>query len=128
MKSALPCILTINGGSSSIRFAVYETGEKAGTALTVRLAGKIDRVGLTDTNLTVYDPAGKAHVPKSVPAGSHSKAVDFLLDWLSSQPAFTSVRAGGHRVVQGLKHSKPERITPKLLAELHRIMVYDPEH
>ena len=27
MKSALPRILTINGGSSSIRFAVYETGE-----------------------------------------------------------------------------------------------------
>jgi acetate kinase len=27
MKSALPCVLTINGGSSSIRFAVYEAGE-----------------------------------------------------------------------------------------------------
>jgi acetate kinase len=27
MKSALPCILTINGGSSSIRFAVYEAGK-----------------------------------------------------------------------------------------------------
>ena len=26
-QSALPCVLTINGGSSSIRFAVYEAGE-----------------------------------------------------------------------------------------------------
>lgn len=128
MKSALPCILTINGGSSSIRFAVYETGEKAGAALTVRLAGKIDRIGLTGTNLTVHHPAGKAQVPKPVAAGNHSKAVEFLLDWLSSQPVYASVKAVGHRVVQGMKHSAPERITPKLLAELHRITAYDPNH
>ena len=33
-----------------------------------------------------------------------------------------------HRVVHGMKHSKPERVTPKLVAELHRIMPYDPDH
>ena len=26
-QSALPCVLTINGGSSSIRFALYGQGE-----------------------------------------------------------------------------------------------------
>ena len=41
MKSELPCVVTIDGGSSSIRFAVYEAGE------TPRrwLAGKVDRIG-----------------------------------------------------------------------------------
>lgn len=39
-----------------------------------------------------------------------------------------SVKAVGHRVVHGMKHSEPERITPKLLAELHRITPYDPDH
>ena len=52
----------------------------------------------------------------------------FLLDWLEAQPVFASVKAAGHRVVHGMKHSEPERITPKLLAELHRITPYAPEH
>ena len=30
MKAAMACVLTINGGSSSIRFAVYEVGESRG--------------------------------------------------------------------------------------------------
>ncbi len=128
MKHALPGILTINGGSSSIRFAIYEAGEKATSKLRVRLSGKIDRVGLAGTNLTADDPTGKAKVLEPVAARSHATAVDFLVDWLSSQPAFKSVKAVGHRVVQGMKHSEPVRITPKLLAELHRITAYDPDH
>ena len=54
--------------------------------------------------------------------------VDALLNWLEAQPVFASVKAVGHRVVHGMKHSEPERVTPKLLAELHRITPYDPEH
>ena len=52
----------------------------------------------------------------------------FLLDWLEAQPVFASVKAVGHRVVHGMKHSEPERVTPKLLAELRRITPYDPDH
>jgi acetate kinase len=124
VKSALPCILTINGGSSSIRFAVYEAGETARR----RLAGKIDRIGSSGTNLTVSEAAGKPQVPKPLTASDHRTAVEFLLDWLETQPVFASVKAVGHRVVQGMKHSEPERVTSKLLAELHRITAYDPDH
>jgi acetate kinase len=102
MKSCLPCLLTINGGSSSIRFAVYEAGKTPRR----RLGGKIDRIG---------------------PNGSRA-AMNALLDRLETQPIFASVKAVGHRVVHGMKHSKPERITPKLLAELRRITPYDPDH
>jgi len=124
MKSVLPCVLTINGGSSSIRFAVYEAGE----TLRSRLDGKIDRIGLSGTNLIVNDPAGKPQGPHQLAAADHRTAVDFLLDWLEAQPIFASVKAVGHRVVHGMKHSKPERVTPKLLKELHRITPYDPDH
>jgi acetate kinase len=124
MKSALPCILTINGGSSSIRFAVYE----AGKTLRRRLDGKIDRIGLNGTNFIVNDPAGKPQVPRRLAAADHRTAVDFLLDWLEAQPVFASIKAAGQRVVHGMKHSEPERVTPKLLAELHRITPYDPDH
>src|SRR5450759_1557474 len=124
MKSALPCVLTINGGSSSIRFAVYEAGDTPRR----RLDGKIDRIGSSGTNLMVNDPAGQPQVPRRIPAADHRTAVGVLLDWLEAQPVFAFVKAVGHRVVHGMKHSEPERITPKLLAELHRITPYDPDH
>jgi acetate kinase len=123
LKSALPCVLTINGGSSSIRFAVYEAGETPRR----QLDGKIDRIGLSGTNLIVNGPAGKPQAPRRLATGDRT-AVGFLLDWLESQPVFASVKAVGHRVVHGMKHSKPERVTPKLLAELHRITPYAPDH
>lgn len=45
MKTDLPCILTINGGSSGIKFALYRVEEP----LQRRLYGKLDRFGVTDT-------------------------------------------------------------------------------
>jgi acetate kinase len=117
-------ILTINGGSSSIRFAVYDAGETPRR----RLDGKIDRIGLSGTNLTVNDPAGKPQSLRRLAAANHRKAAGFLLDWLEAQPVFASIKAVGHRVVHGMKHSEPEQVTPKLLAELHRITPYAPDH
>lgn len=118
------CVLTINSGSSSIRFAVYEA---SGTPVR-RLDGKIDRIGLSGTTLIINDPAGEPQAPRRLPAADHRKAVGFLLDWLEAQPIFTSVTAVGHRVVHGMEHSEPERVTPKLLAQLRRITPYDPDH
>jgi acetate kinase len=123
MKSP-PCVLTINGGSSSIRFAVYEAGE----LLQVRLAGKIDRIGRRGTNLVAMDSRKKARVSHRLAVGDHHTAVDFLLGWLETQPVFASVKAVGHRVVHGMQHTAPERVTPQLLAELRRITPYDPDH
>jgi acetate kinase len=121
LKSALPSVLTINGGSSSIRFAVYE----AGTTLRRQLDGKIDRIGSRGTNLIVNHPAGK---PRRLCAADHRTAAGLLLDWLEAQPVFASVKAVGHRVVHGMTHAAPEQVTAKLLAELRRITPYDPDH
>ena len=102
-------VLTINGGSSSIRFAVYETGAKP----KLRATGKIDRIGLSGANLTLTEPSQPKQRPLSVPGRSQPAAVDFLLGWLESQPFFGSIEAIGHRVVHGMKHSQPIRITQK---------------
>src|ERR1035437_5819533 len=124
MKSALPCVLTINGGSSSVRFAFYEAGD----ALRRQLDGKIDRICLSGTNLVVSDPSGNPQVSRRLAAASHGTAVGALLDWLEEKPGFASIKAVGHRGGHGMKHSEAERITPKLLAELYRITPYDPDH
>jgi len=116
-------VLTINGGSSSIRFALYEVGRSIPAH-----SGRIDRIGLRGTNLVTADETGKSSSPHRVTATDHRTAVEFLLNWLEGQDFFASIRGVGHRVVHGMKHSKPERITPALLAELHRITPYDPDH
>lgn len=124
MKSAKPSILTINGGSSSIRFALY----LAGGVPELRLYGKIDRIGVSGTNLTFKDSTGKAQERSIISLADNKSAANFLIDWLEEQNGFKTIRAVGHRVVHGMTHSEPERMTLELLDELHRITPYDPEH
>jgi acetate kinase len=116
-----PSVLTINGGSSSIRFAVYE----ARATPRRLLDGKVDRIGLSGATFTVNDSQGRPHT-RFMP--DHRVAIEYLLDWLEAQPVFPSIKAVGHRVVHGMKHSEPERVTSRLLAELRRITPYDPDH
>lgn len=124
MKPVTASVLTINGGSSSIKFALYQMGGP----LKRSLHGKVDRIGLPGTNLTFNDPARNQQDSRGVEASDHRSAADFLIDWLEEQAGFASVRAVGHRVVHGMKYTQPVRMTPELLDELHRISPYDPDH
>jgi acetate kinase len=123
LGAASSTVLTVNGGSSSIRFALYDVGAPHASH-----TGRIDRVGLPGTNLVVVDAAGKSSAAQRVPNSGHRAVVKFLLTWLEAQPFFPSIKAVGHRVVHGMHHSAPERITSALLAELRRITPYDPDH
>ncbi len=124
MKSTNAQILTINGGSSSIKFALYA----AVKPLKRGLYGTVDRIGSSGTNLTFHDADGKPQVSRKLIAADHKSAANSLLDWLETQPDFATVNAVGHRLVHGMKHTEPEIVTPELLAELHRISPYDPDH
>jgi acetate kinase len=121
MKTTSACILAINSGSSSIRFAVYGS---AG----VRLKGKIDRIGTRGTRLIVAAGSDGPALERRLRRADHAAAVVFLLAWLERQPAFASIRAVGHRVVHGMRRTEPERVTPQLVAALRRIEAFDPEH
>ena len=39
-----------------------------------------------------------------------------------------SIDAVGHRVVHGMQHTAPERVTPELLDDLRNISPCDPQH
>ncbi|MGA2605344.1 MAG: acetate/propionate family kinase [Verrucomicrobiia bacterium] len=122
--SEKPSVLTINGGSSSIKFALYQFDEP----LERKLYGKVDRIGLSGTNLTFHDPTRNQQDSRSIAAADHKSAANFLIDWLAEQNGFESVRAVGHRVVHGMQHTAPELVTQELLDELHRLRPYDPDH
>ena len=67
MKPADPRILTINGGSSSIKFAIYQMHEP----LKRGLYGKVDRIGLSGTNLAFHDPTTNQQVSRTLTAIDH---------------------------------------------------------
>lgn len=117
-------ILAINGGSSSIRFAIYETDDPPRRVLD----GKLDGVGGAGTRLAFTDLTGASHDGPRFDSEVQGSAVEWLLEWLEAQPAFAGVRAAGHRLVHGMAHSEPEPVTPELLDELHRITTFAPEH
>ena len=117
-------ILTINGGSSSIKFAIYQTGVE----LKRGIFGKVDRIGLSGTNLTFRNSDGEQQNGHNLDASDHKSAAKSLIDWLEERAEFASIRAVGHRVVHGMHHTAPELVTQDLLDELHRISPYDREH
>ena len=117
-------ILTINGGSSSIKFALYE----AVNPLKRGLNGTVDRIGLSGTNLTFNAPTKKKPERHKLDTADHKSATNSLIDWLEKQIDFASVKAVGHRVVHGMKHTEPEIVTQELLEELHHISPNDPDH
>jgi len=118
------CILTINGGSSSLKFALYPIAEP----LQRSLHGMLDRIGLPGANLTFNDPAGERQGSRSAEIPDHKSAADFLIDWLAKQTGLAAVKAVGHRVVHGMNYTEPQAVTQELLDELHRIAPYDPDH
>jgi acetate kinase len=119
-----PSILTINGGSSSIKFALYEAVEP----LKRGLHGMVDRIGLSGTNLKFHEADGKPEVSRKLVAADHKSAANALIDWLEKKIDFKSVKGVGHRVVHGMKHTEPEIVSRILLDELRRISPNDPDH
>lgn len=123
MTSPPACILTLNGGSSSIRFAVYEAGD----TLRRCFDGQIERLGTSSATFIVRDPVGAPQARSSLDTADRGVAVAAVLDWLEAHPLFASTTAVGHRVVHGMRHVQPELITPALLAELRRNTSYAPD-
>jgi len=125
MKPANPRILTINGGSSSIKFALFEAGD----SLRRILEGGIERIGLPEATLRVKGLNQADNFSRLVTAPDHTVAVDILMDWIEERSGRGALTAVGHRVVHGgPKYSEPQRITAEMLEELHRLSPFDPEH
>jgi len=124
MKIERSFILTINGGSSSIKFALYRVDK----ILARLLYGKIDRIGFEDSTFTFNNEKGVHQDRLETGKYDYHSSVIFLIDWLEKQVDFSHITGVGHRVVFGMKHTDPELITDDLLKELHRIIPYDSDH
>ena len=120
-----PSLLTINGGSSSIRFALFSPDAEPR-----RLhSGRIERIGLPGTTLHASGPGGSDPETPSLPTADHAAATAVLLDWLVARLEGGAPVAVGHRVVHGgPEFSAPQAITTAVLAKLRALGELDPEH
>ncbi len=116
-------ILTINGGSSSIKFALYS----ADGSFTKLMSGKIDRIGLPGSFL-VYAKGDSGEVSREIPLADFRAAVDTLNTFLGEQVDFNNIVAVGHRIVHGMGRGSHAVVTPELIVELKDISPIDPEH
>jgi acetate kinase len=122
---ALPYVLIINSGSSSLRFALF----KADKSLPQILIGKFDRIGLPDARLSFTDvPAHQRH-ERRIKAPNHVACVPLLIELLEKKTGVGAVRAIGYRVVHGGPHYRdPRRVDGAMLKELRRISSFAPNH
>ena len=117
-------ILVINGGSSTLKFALFQAGDPP-----VReLSGAIDRIGLLKGTFTwTHDGTDRVN-RQTLKAPDHVACIEPLVSCITDSLAQNPLVAIGHRVVHGGRYREPHIVTPVVMEELQRLSVYDPEH
>jgi acetate kinase len=114
-------ILTINGGSSSIKFALFDA-----ESLRRVLKGRIEPIGSPEATFVIE---GSENFSRRLSEPAQTAAVNVLMDWLEERLGCGALAAVGHRMVHGgPKYSAPQRITPEIVDYLRTLSPFDPEH
>lgn len=118
-------ILVINGGSSTLKFALFRSGDSP-----VReLSGLIDRIGSPQGTFTWMREGAVRADRRTVDAPDHTACLDLLIECVNNRLASDPLLAIGHRVVHGGRdYREPQRVTSVVMEELKRLSPFDPEH
>ena len=90
-------ILSVNAGSSSLKFQLFEMPEES-----VLISGVFERIGIDNSFYTIKINGEK--IKKEVELADHKRAFEILVDELIENKVISSceeVKAIGHRTVQG---------------------------
>lgn len=125
MSQIIQCILTINAGSSSIKFALFDSRN----SLNRILSGAIERIGQPEAIFRVRSLDQAADFSKPVSAPDHHAALNVLISWMSDRSDLPLLMAIGHRIVHGgPKYTNPQLLSSEVIDELRRLSPFDPEH
>ena len=122
----MPRILTLNAGSSSIKFALFERGDEPRECL----RGQVEGVGATP-RLQVTKPGGPQ---TEVELGKrqvhdHASALAAVLEFLEKTFGEVVIEAVGHRIVHGgLSFSEPVVLDEQSIASLEGLSPLAPLH
>ncbi|MDR2689402.1 MAG: acetate/propionate family kinase [Azoarcus sp.] len=122
-------ILTINAGSSSIKFALFPLAQQIDS--TAVIAGQIDGIGTASAKLVAKDKTGERIADEILPVEkpNHKEAFDHLLSWFTKRAADWKIIAVGHRIVHGGQlYSKPVKLEADTLEKLTGLIPLAPLH
>ena len=122
MQTLDPKILTINGGSSSIKFAIFD-----GKQLNKTVHGQIDKIGKSEATFKIKGEDPNINFSRIIEASDLSVATLTLMEWVEEYSEKSHFTAICHRIVTGGdRYFKPERITETMLTDLKRFSLFDP--
>jgi acetate kinase len=123
------CLMVINAGSSSIKFALY--GVVDGSELYDELNGQVAGVG-AEASFTVCNAAGQVLSDKLLTfhaVDQHSQAFEVIYNWLFGYLQGRTLLAVGHRIVHGgQRYSAPVLIDDQVLEQLETLIPLAPLH
>ncbi len=122
-------VITLNAGSSSIKFALFELNGDGPQALATGLAEMLSE----ERRLKIHDGAGAVTHEEQWLAGSgipfHTNALQRILEWRRQAFPGANVVAAGHRVVHGgIYYDAPVLVTDEVLARLRTLVPLAPLH
>lgn len=124
MAPAVPTILAVNCGSSTLRACLYRDDPNLQPLFEVT----VDRIGRDRPTIHARFSTSVTTTPQEVSAANHESAARLVLDMLDRHHLRDDIHAIGYRVVHGLHHTEPQHVTPSLLEELRTTATLDSEH
>ena len=117
-------VLTVNGGSSSIKFAVFAGGDQRRI-----LSGQVERIGEAGARLVATGEASAAQAIHPISASDHRDATAGLIQYIKEKVGPGAIAGIGHRVVHGGVHLVANTIiNAEVMAELRRTQLLDLAH
>ena len=117
-------ILSLNGGSSSLKFAVYRISDKSEERV---FSGAIEAIGVEGGRAWLR-ASDKILSDEEGAFPDHTEAVKTMFAALKTQ-GVTELAAAGHRIVHGgPKFTTPQRIDERLKAALRELIPFAPLH
>jgi acetate kinase len=118
-------ILTVNSGSSSMKFSLYALGKTE----RLILKGELGRIGVRRGFLQVKDHENRELTDQKLNLPDHEAALKTFFAWMKGHEAGENLHAVGHRLVHGgTDHVKPQRVSPALIEDLKRLAPLAPDH
>jgi acetate kinase len=122
-------ILCINGGSSSLKFHVYEMGlSGSGESERLLALGAVEGIGQGNGRIWFTDAEGRSIVDRLLDTIEYEGAVEEALLVLADK-SLPPMEAIGHRVVHGgTEYRGPRLITPGVMSDLQDHVAWAPLH
>jgi len=117
-------ILTLNAGSSSIKFAVFAPGEERA----LRASGQVENLSPTQQTRLIVEADGERQTTE-IDANDHAGALAAILDHAEQLFGGATVAGVGHRVVHGgTDFAVPTLLQPDTIAALRALEPLAPLH